>query len=87
MTYFKESDILHLVVSEEDEAGSVELCPNITAELNANGELIGIEILDATAFIRDSILESAHAKALNILSPHKQSVSVDDRFSGDRIAS
>jgi hypothetical protein len=28
---------------EEPEAGSVELTPNVTAELNAKGELIGIE--------------------------------------------
>ena len=31
-------------------------------ELNDSGELIGIEILNATAFIRDSILESVQAK-------------------------
>ena len=66
MTYFKDEDVLHLVISEEDEASSVELSPNITAELNANGELIGIEILEASSFIRDSILEAAQAKMLNL---------------------
>ncbi len=66
MTYFKGEDVLHLVISEEDEASSVELSPNITAELNANGELIGIEILEASSFIRDSILEVAQAKMLNL---------------------
>ncbi len=86
MTYFKENDILHLIISEEDEAASVELGPNITAELNANGELIGIEILDASAFIRDSILESAQARVLNILPPYKQSLPTDNRLSGGRIA-
>ena len=40
MTYFKDEDILHLLISEEKEAGSIELSPNITAELNAKGELI-----------------------------------------------
>ena len=45
MTYFEENDVLHLVISEEDEAGSVELSPNITAELNDKGDLIEIEIL------------------------------------------
>jgi uncharacterized protein YuzE len=70
MTYFKNEDILHLVVSEEREAGSVELSPNITAELNENGELIGIEILEASAYIRDSILESAQAKMLEIAKPY-----------------
>ena len=59
MNYFKKEDILHLVISNEKEAGSVELSPNVTAELNENGELIGIEILEASSFIRDSILEAA----------------------------
>ena len=68
MTYFEENDVLHLVISEEDEAGSVELSPNITAELNDKGDLIGIEILNASTYIRDSILETAQAKVLSIAS-------------------
>jgi uncharacterized protein YuzE len=66
MTYFKDEDILHLVISDEKEASSIELSPNVTAELNESGELIGIEILAASSFIRDSILESAQAKMLDI---------------------
>ena len=34
-----------------------EISPNITAEMNEKGELIGIEIVKASTFIRDSILE------------------------------
>lgn len=67
MVYFEKEDILHLAISEEPESNSLELSPNITAELNADGELIGIEILNASTFIRDSILESAHAKMLEVL--------------------
>jgi uncharacterized protein YuzE len=62
--YFEEDDILHLVISDEPEKGSVELSPDVTAELNEEGELIGIEILNASAFIRDSILESVQARVL-----------------------
>ncbi|MFQ5420447.1 MAG: DUF2283 domain-containing protein [Anaerolineae bacterium] len=62
--YFEKEDILHLVISEESEANSIELGPNITAELNKNGELIGVEILNATAFLRDSIMESIQFKML-----------------------
>lgn len=69
MNYFKDEDILHLVISDENEASSVELSPNITAELNEDGELIGIEILDASSFIRDSVLEAAQAKMLNLPKP------------------
>ena len=69
MTYFKDEDVLHLVISEENESSSVELNPNITAELNEAGELIGIEILEASSFIRDSILETAQAKMLDFPKP------------------
>ena len=74
MTYFKDEDILHLVVSDEKEAGSIELSPNVTAELNEDGELIGIEILDASSFIRDSILEAAQAKMLSLPKPYNKRV-------------
>jgi len=65
MEYFEKEDILHLAVSDEPEAGSVELSPNITAELNEKGDLIGIEILNASTYVRDSIMETAQAKILN----------------------
>ena len=74
MTYFKEEDILHLVISDEKESGSIELSPNVTAELNKNRELIGIEILEASSFIRDSILDSAQARMLNITGPFDKRV-------------
>ena len=66
MEYFEKEDVLHMTISDEPEAGSVELSPNITAELNSKGELIGIEILNASDFVRDSILESAQAKMLKL---------------------
>ena len=66
MTYFEKEDVLHLVVSEGPETQSVELGPNVTAELNDKGELIGIEILDASAFLRDMIAESVQAKLLGV---------------------
>ena len=66
MAYFEKDDVLHLAISDEPEAGSVEVSPNITAELNAKGELIGIEILSASEFIRDSVLDSVQAKVLDL---------------------
>ena len=66
MLYFEEEDILHIVMSDEEKANSVELSPNITAELNAQGELIGIEILQASTFIRDSLMDTVQAKMLNL---------------------
>ncbi len=51
MTYFDQEDIIHLVISDEPQSGSIELSTNITDELNDSGELIGIEILNASTFI------------------------------------
>ena len=60
---------MHLIISDEKEANSVEVSPNVTAEINDNGDLIGVEILEASSFIRDSILEAVQAKVLNF---HKE---------------
>ena len=69
LIYFEKEDIIHLIISDEPEANSVELEPNITAELNEAGELIGVEILNATSFLRDSILESVQFKMLQMPVP------------------
>ena len=66
MRYFPEQDVIHLAITDEDEMESMEISPNITAELNAEGDLIGIEILKASTFLRDSILESTQAKLMQL---------------------
>ena len=66
VTYFEDVDTLHLSIAEEAEAGSVEISPDVTAELNANGELIGVEILNASSYLRDTILESTQARLLQL---------------------
>ncbi len=65
MAYFEAEDVLHLVLAEGVEAGSVEVTPNITVELNEQGEMIGLEILQASQFLRDSIMESIQGKLLH----------------------
>ena len=64
MMYFQKEDVLHLKITDEPEAGSVELSPNITVELNEKGAMIGIEILYASHFIRDSVMDSVQAGVL-----------------------
>ncbi len=66
MRYFEKDDVLHIAVSDEPEAGSVELTPDVTVELNAKGELIGIEILNASRFIRDSVVESIQGRIMSL---------------------
>ena len=65
LRYFPEQDVIHLAITDEDEMESMELSPNITAELNAEGDLMGIEILKASIFLRDFILESTQAKLMH----------------------
>src|SRR6266536_870957 len=62
--YFEKEDILHLVIGEGPEARSLELAPNITVELGKDDELIGVEILNASSFLRDAVLESIQARTL-----------------------
>ena len=71
LKYFDREDILHLVICEEDEANSIEVSPDITAELNEKGELIGIEILKASKFVRDAIMEGVQAKVLKLIPANK----------------
>ena len=49
-----------------EEANSIELSPSITAELNKKGELIGMEILIASTFVRDAIMEGVQAKVVQL---------------------
>ena len=65
--YFEQEDVLHLTIAEGPESRSLELSPNITVELNDQNELIGVEILNATTFLRDAVLESIQAKTLQVL--------------------
>ena len=67
MKYFEREDVLYWAISDDPENGSIEISPNITAEYNDKGELIGIEILKASNFIKDSIAESVQAKVLHLL--------------------
>jgi uncharacterized protein YuzE len=65
--YFEQEDVLHLVISDEPEFRSVELSPYITVELNDKNEMIGVEILKASAFLRDTVLDSIQAKTLQLV--------------------
>ena len=67
IAYFEKDDVLHYAVTDELEAGSVEISRDITAELNDRGELIGVEILNASRFIRDLVMETVQAKMLDLV--------------------
>ena len=64
--YFEREDTLYMFLAEGEEASGLAVSPNITAELDAEGQLIGIEILDASRYLRDSILDSVEAKVVQL---------------------
>jgi uncharacterized protein YuzE len=53
--YYPENDVLYVLIQAGEEAKSVEIEPGVTAELDKNGKLIGIEILDASKYLRKLI--------------------------------
>ena len=67
MRYFEKEDVLYLVIAKGTENHSIEISPNITVELNDRNELMGVEILNASTFLRDTVLESVQAKTLQLI--------------------
>ena len=69
LMYFPDKDILYLWFAEGKERASVELRPHVTAEYDAKGALLGIEMLDASPLVHDlllPLLEAAQASAAEI---------------------
>ena len=52
MRYYPKDDVLYVMLQAGEEAKSVEIEPGVTAELNKSGKIIGIEILDASKYLR-----------------------------------
>lgn len=65
--YFESEDILHIAIADDPESRGIELGTKITVELDENNEIIGVEILEASSFLRDAVLESFQARALRVL--------------------
>lgn len=57
MDYDQESDDLFLF-AEEKSKGSVEL-GNLIIDFNRNGKVVGLELLNATKFLQDSVNQEA----------------------------
>ena len=66
MSHSKKEDVVHRMISDEPEAGSIYVNPNVTAELPSEGAVIGIEILSARAFIRKAMLETVQGRLLEL---------------------
>lgn len=65
LKYWEKEDILHFLFGEGDDyVYSVEVFPGVTAEVSTEGEVIGLEILDASKFIKGMVFDSVQAKIL-----------------------
>jgi uncharacterized protein YuzE len=69
LKYFEQTDVLHLRISDEPEGKSIELSSNITVEQNNKNEMVGVEILKASAFMLDMIQELLQASSLHVIVP------------------
>ena len=56
--YDQEEDILYLARKGEEEE-VIELAPGVNLELDAKGELIGVELLKASELLKDAVVPMA----------------------------
>lgn len=52
LNYDRRSDVLYIVTKRGEEEEFVEIAPGVNVELNDRGEVIGIEILNASSFLK-----------------------------------
>lgn len=52
VNYDSKSDVLYIVARKGKEKEFVEVAPGINAEIGEDGEVIGIEILNASHFLK-----------------------------------
>lgn len=52
LNYDRRSDVLYIVIKKSKEEEFVEIAPGVNVELNDRGEVIGIEILNASSFLK-----------------------------------
>ncbi|OGW82700.1 MAG: hypothetical protein A2987_03570 [Omnitrophica bacterium RIFCSPLOWO2_01_FULL_45_10] len=52
INYDPKADILYIVARKGKEKEFVEIAPGLNAELDENGRVIGIEIMNASSFLK-----------------------------------
>ena len=64
ITYDREADALYIHLTETKPARGIDIEEGVTADLDAEGHLVGIEILDASARLGPEQLHSVTLKDL-----------------------
>ncbi len=57
MVYFEQEDILHLMVASGSEAQSIELSPDVTVEMDTDGQTLGVEIVNASQYVPELLAQ------------------------------
>ena len=72
--YYEDSDVLYYLISEGEEEEAIELVPGVTVELNGEKEIIGIEILDASKFMKTFVVENFQRKIASRKLPSDENI-------------
>lgn len=67
LQYYEDSDVLYYLLEEEEEDSFVEVAPGVTVELNEQKEIIGIEILEASKFMKSFVIGNFQKKLAGIV--------------------
>ena len=62
--YDKKSDSLYIVIKEGEEESFEEIVPGINLELDSKGEVIGVEIINASRFINEKYEKKISEKSI-----------------------
>jgi uncharacterized protein YuzE len=65
--YDAKADVLYLVCNEGEIARSIEVAPGITVEFGGAGNILGVEILQASKVLTEKVIASLHAKQARVL--------------------
>lgn len=60
INYDSASDVLYLGIKGGQEEEFVEIAPGVNVELNENGEVIGVEVLNASKVLKPVLDVSPH---------------------------
>ncbi len=90
LRYDPDADAMYVRVSSRHAWESLEINHNLNIDLDRNGKVVGVELLDVRRFVKRLFGHSVEPEAIKdlkirILSESKQELVLDMRYSGERI--
>jgi len=65
--YDAKADVFYVVCDEGELARSIKVSPGVTVEFGDAGNILGVEILQASRVIPEKVIASLHAKQAGVL--------------------